>query len=111
MGPWRGWQRDDPSRRGIVYDCRDATIGDVELNGAAESRSRPLFEHLRFLSTTFDGFEFGPHKDALSAAGQIHTVIDGVEFDDTEQSSAALLANTEPEAFGRDNLDTVPDRG
>ncbi|WP_276275910.1 potassium channel family protein [Haloarcula regularis] len=83
-----------PGGEGVVYDCSDTTIGDVTLSVFNDTEAATLFEHFRFLNTTFDGFDFGPYKEELSAAGwQIHTVLDGA---DIGADKADWLANLDP---------------
>jgi hypothetical protein len=80
-----------PSGEDIIYDLRNATVGDVELGVDGEEEASPLLEHFRFLNTTFEGFDFGPYKDELSATDwQIHTTVEGVSPVDNESMLAAL---------------------
>lgn len=91
-----------PGGEGVVYDCSDATVGDVDLSVFNDAEDATLFDHFRFLNTTFDGFDFGPYKDELSAAGwQIHTVVDGADFEDDE-SVAETLVEFDPAEFDDD---------
>jgi len=59
----------------LVYDLTDARLGDVELTEADPPTD--LFDHFRFLYTTFDGFDFGNYRAALHAADwRLHDVIE-----------------------------------
>lgn len=70
------WLGDDRT----VYNFTNAVIGDIELGFYTDSDSS-LLEHFRFHNTTFDGFNFGSHRDELSEAGwQIHTTLDEFQF-------------------------------
>ena len=64
----------------LVYDLTDARLGDVEL--AEADPPSDLFDHFRFLYTTFDGFDFGNYREALHAADwRLHDVIEVPELD------------------------------
>ena len=52
-----------PSDGATYYDFTDATIGDVTFEG-----SRNVFERVRFRGTTFDGFDFSRHAEALAVS-------------------------------------------
>jgi len=75
----------------VVYDLRNATLGDVRLgtNGGSVDR-------LHLVATTFDGFVFGRNRDAFEAAGwRIHEVsgaIDGSGYRALATASAAADA-------------------
>lgn len=71
----------------MVYDLTDGTLGAVSLDAAD---GIDLFDSLRLVNTTFDGFDFGPHKDALEALNwALHTGHDG-----TTDLTAGTLENT-----------------
>lgn len=55
--------RIDPPSGEVRVDLREATLGDVVLDGPDP------FSRTRVLDTTFDGFDFGrrPHRDSLAA--------------------------------------------
>ena len=55
-----------PERGTLVYNLTDGTLGDVDL--IEEDPPDDLFDHYRFLYTTFDGFDFGRYRDALHAS-------------------------------------------
>jgi len=96
-----------PSGEDIVYDLRNTTVGDVELGINNDEEARPLFEHFRFLNTTFDGFDFGPYKDELSATDwQIHTTIKGVNPVDKE-SMLATLAGMDADEHNSESLQSM----
>jgi uncharacterized protein YjbI with pentapeptide repeats len=54
----------EPAEGDLVYDLRDATVGDIELG---DDSSTVDLNRYRFLDTTFDGFDFGTHRDQLAA--------------------------------------------
>lgn len=59
----------------VVYDLRNATLGDVRLgtNGGSVDR-------LHLVETTFDGFVFGRNRDAFEAADwRIHEVSEAID--------------------------------
>ena len=54
---------DKGSDAGVVFDLRDATLGTVSPDGPDESQSaNHSFDYVRFLNTSFDGFEFSPNR-------------------------------------------------
>lgn len=64
-----------PQRETLVYNLTDATLSDVDL--VDEDPPDDLFDHYRFLYTTFDGFDFGKYRDVLhGSAWQLHDVVD-----------------------------------
>ena len=55
-----------PEEGTLVYDLADAELGEVAL---AEGQPLPdLFDHYRFLDTTFAGFDFGAYREPLHDA-------------------------------------------
>ena len=70
-----------------VYDLTDATIGEVEL---ADGQPRAdLFDHYRFLNTTFERFDFGSYRSVFHECDwRIHDVVD-VPHLETEESPSA----------------------
>lgn len=78
----------------VVYDLKNARVGDVELGDG--DRPKDLFDYYRLLNTTFDGFDFGAYRDALHRADwTLHETIQvpGLPTAD-EQPSAGTLENT-----------------
>lgn len=58
----------------LVYNLTDATLGDVDL--ADDDPPKDLFDHHRFLHTTFDGFDFGNYRPVLHNANwRLHDVV------------------------------------
>lgn len=59
----------------VVYDLTEAVLGDVEL--ADGELPETLFDHYRFLHTTFDGFDFGSYREVLHTIDwAIHEIVD-----------------------------------
>lgn len=79
----------------IIYDLKDAQIGDVQLQDPEGSID--LFQQYRFWNTTFDGFDFGNYRDTLSGNDwTIHTIIphQDANFEALERPSSGDLENT-----------------
>lgn len=55
-----------PSDAAVVFDLKDATVGEVSI--AKGELSPGVFDRFRFLNTTFNGFDFGAYRDALSGS-------------------------------------------
>jgi len=69
-----------PDRGTVVYDLTGATLGDVAL--AEGQPPDGLFDHYRFLNTTFDGFDFGTYRGVLHDVDwRLHEVVDAPELD------------------------------
>lgn len=63
-----------PNKGAILYDATQATLGNVAVT---TPRDEPVIEHIRLLSTDFDGFEFeNDDMDPETAGWQLHTVFD-----------------------------------
>ncbi|MFB6152108.1 MAG: pentapeptide repeat-containing protein [Haloarculaceae archaeon] len=90
----------------VVYDFADATVGDVELSFGSDGGDLPLFEHFRFLDTTFDGFDFGPYKDDLSKAGwRVHTTPEEYDLSGgLSDDFVASLAAADPDGLDLDDV-------
>lgn len=83
-----------PDQGAILYDAHKATLGDVAVT---TPRDEPVIEHIRMVSTNFDGFEFeSDDMDPQAAGWRIHTVFDPslLPSDKEETPSPAALRET-----------------
>lgn len=70
---------DEPA---VVYNFTEATVGDVEFKGGED-----LIDHLRFVNTAFEGFDFSEIRDQLVAAGwRIHETLSDQSTDNDKDS-------------------------
>ncbi|MEZ3169971.1 pentapeptide repeat-containing protein [Halorubrum sp. RMP-47] len=83
-----------PDEGAILYDAQQATLGDVAVT---TPHNEPVIEHIRLLSTNFDGFEFeSDDLDPESAGWRLHSVFDVslLPDDSRESPSPAALRET-----------------
>lgn len=78
-----------PPRAVVIFDLQGATVGTVTIT---EGCLLPdLFDRFRFLNTTFNGFDFGAYREALSeTAWEIHHAKDVPGLESPSPSAGEL---------------------
>ncbi|WP_435155261.1 pentapeptide repeat-containing protein [Haladaptatus sp. DFWS20] len=59
---------------GVVYDLKDAELGNVKLSRLNERNTANIFDQYEFINTSFTGFDFGEYRTDLKNNGwNIHS--------------------------------------